>query len=184
MHTIYLIDGYNLLYALGVLHERMEPRGLEKARLRLVGLLHGAYGEESSAVTVVFDAAHPPPGAPAELDYEGLHVRFAVGQPAADDLIEQLISQAAVPKQLTVISDDHRIQQAARRRHCTVQGCQDFLDWLDRHRRQRPRQALETPEKQESLSPQETARWLAAFGDLDEDPNMKDVFDPFGFRDE
>ena len=183
MPAAYLIDGYNLLFAMGVQHQHMGPRGLEKARLRLLGLLHGAHGEESSAVTVVFDAAHPPPGAPAEQDYQGLHVQFAVGQPSADDLIEQLIGQAAVPKQLTVVSDDHRLQQAGRRRHCTVQGCQDYLDALDR-RRQRPRQALEMPEKQESLSPRETAHWLVAFGDLEDDPDMKDVFDPFGFRDE
>ena len=33
----YLIDGYNLLYAMGVIHGRLGPAGLEKARLRLLG---------------------------------------------------------------------------------------------------------------------------------------------------
>ena len=61
MSTVFLIDGYNLLHAMGVLHGRVGPTGLQKARLRLLGLLHGAHGEASSAVTVVFDAAHAPP---------------------------------------------------------------------------------------------------------------------------
>ena len=56
----YLIDGYNLLHALGRLQTRT---GLEKARLRLLSRLHTAFGNESVHVTVVFDAAHPPPGA-------------------------------------------------------------------------------------------------------------------------
>jgi predicted RNA-binding protein with PIN domain len=184
MSPVYLIDGYNLLYAMGVLHGRVGPKGLEKARLRLLGLLHGVHGEESSAVTVVFDAAHSPPGARAEQDYHGLHVQFAVGQKQADDLIEVLIGRAAVPKHLTVVSDDHRIQEAARRRHCVVQGCQDYLDWLDHHRQQRRRKGPETPEKQRVISPREAERWLVEFGDLDDDPDMKDVFDPFGFGDQ
>ena len=52
--AIYLIDGYNLLHAMGILHGRTGPTGLEKARLGLLGLLKGAYGDEASAVTVVF----------------------------------------------------------------------------------------------------------------------------------
>ena len=57
MSATYLIDGYNLLYAMGVLGGPVGPHGLEKARLRLLGLLHGSFAEESFTVTVVFDAA-------------------------------------------------------------------------------------------------------------------------------
>src|SRR5262249_16598580 len=110
----YLIDGYNLLYALGVLHDRMGPTGLRKARLRPLGLLRAALGpDEASAVTVVFDAAKAPPGVSAEEDYGGIHVRFAVHQEEADDLIEELIRHDSAPRNLTVVSNDHRIQQAA-----------------------------------------------------------------------
>jgi len=38
----YLIDGFNLLHGIGVLRARVGPQGLEKARLRLLGLLYGA----------------------------------------------------------------------------------------------------------------------------------------------
>jgi uncharacterized protein len=179
MGTTYLIDGYNLLYAMGVLGGRVGPHGLEKARARLLGLLHGAFGEEAAAVTVVFDAAQAPPGLAAEQDYRGVHVVFAKGKQEADDVIEKMIRQASVPKSLQIVSDDHRIQQAARRRKCQVLGCEQFLNWLDGHRQAKKTPAVEQPEKKEGLSQREINRWLAEFGDLDNDPYFRDVFGPY-----
>src|SRR5262245_35231030 len=115
---MYLVDGYNLLHAMGILHGKVGPFGLQKARLGLLGLLHAIYKDQSSAVTVVFDAAHAPPGASEDEDYEGITIRWAVHQESADDLIESLITRCSAPKQLTVVSDDHRIQHAALRRRC------------------------------------------------------------------
>ncbi len=175
---LYLIDGYNLLYAMGVLlPRRTGPHLLEKARQRLLGLLHGACGDGSAAITVVFDAKHPPPGVPAELDYQGIHVTFAVKEGEADELIEQLIRRASVPGRLTVVSDDHRIQQAARRRHCVVQGCGDFLDWLDRQHRPRPAPPPAEDRKPGRVSATETERWLREFADLADEPGWKELFD-------
>jgi uncharacterized protein len=178
--THYLIDGYNLLFAMGVLQARTGPHGLEKARLGLLGLLKGTYGDEAANVTVIFDASHAPPGLVSEQEAGGIHVRFAVGDKEADDVIEERIRHASAPKHLTVVSDDHRIQQAARRRHCVVLGCIDYLEWLERHRRLR-KHAPEAPEKQPSGSSEETKHWVEVFAELDRDPEMKDVFDPFGF---
>src|SRR4051812_44964880 len=103
----YVIDGYNLLHALGILHGRTGPHGLEKARLALLGLLHGALGEQAAEATVVFDAAHAPPGAPAEEGFRGIRVVFAVRHANADDLIEEFIRGHADPRRLQVVSDDH-----------------------------------------------------------------------------
>src|SRR5713226_3992311 len=156
----YLIDGYNLLHAMGVLHGRAGPMGLEKARLGLLGLLKGTYGEEASAVTVVFDAAQALPGAPALVDYQGIQVRFAVHEPEADDLIESLIQHDSAPKHLTVVSDDHRIQQAARHRHCLVLGCGDYLEGLAKSRRARRRQGVDQPAKPAAISEDDAKYWL------------------------
>jgi predicted RNA-binding protein with PIN domain len=172
---MYLIDGYNLLHAMGVLHGRVGPAGLQKARLALLGLLQGVYGDESSTVTVVFDAAHPPPGAPSEEDYHGIQVRFAVREKEADELIESFIRQAPAPRQLTVVSDDHRIQKAARRRNCPVLGCADYLDWLQQHRRARHSEASPAPEKPTS---QDREYWLQEFADLAKDPSWKELAEP------
>src|SRR5258707_1335531 len=102
----YLIDGYNLLHAMGALQGRVGPQGLEKARLRLLGLLRASYEDQASAITVVFDAAGAPPGSKEEQDFQGIQVRFAVHQKEADELIEDLIHHDSVPRQLTVVSDD------------------------------------------------------------------------------
>jgi predicted RNA-binding protein with PIN domain len=178
----YLIDGYNLLYAMGVLRGRVGPRGLQKARLRLLGLLGGTYGGEAGEVTVVFDAAGAQAGAAEEEDYQGIHVHFAVRQEQADDLIEHLIQRHSTPRQLTVVSDDHRIQQAARRRQCTALGCLAYLDELDRRRRQNRQRPHPEGEKAEALSPEETQRWLDEFADLEDDPDLKELFNPYDFE--
>jgi predicted RNA-binding protein with PIN domain len=178
MSATYLIDGYNLLHAMGVLGAgRAGPHGLEKARLRLLGLLHGTFAEDAAAVTVVFDAAGAPPGATAEHEYRGMSVVFALGKQEADDVIEKLIRKSSAPKTLHVVSDDHRIQRAARRRQCVVLGCEAFLQWLDRRRREQRAAATEIPEKREGCSEEEAARWAAEFADVEKDPKLRRAFE-------
>jgi predicted RNA-binding protein with PIN domain len=178
----YLIDGYNLLHAMGVLRGRVGPRGLEKARLRLLGLLRGAMGNDASQATIVFDAASAPAGVGDEQECQGIHVRFAVHHEQADDLIEALIRQTSTPKQLAVVSDDRRVQEAARRRHCRAVGCLDFLEELERARRRHHPKSAKVDEE-EKASPQDMDRWLRAFADLDNEPEMKELFGPFDFGD-
>jgi predicted RNA-binding protein with PIN domain len=180
----FLIDGYNLLYAMGVLHGRLGPMGLEKARLRLLGLLSGAYSAaEAPRVTVVFDAAGAVPGAIEVQEYKGLQVRFAGRHQEADDVIESLIGHDSAPKRLSVISDDHRIQQAARRRQCTVIGCADYLDWLGRHRRERRQPPPAPGAKPDHVSEAEARHWLHEFADLEQDPDLKELFEMDRFED-
>src|SRR5438552_2876983 len=130
MSATYLIDGYNLIHAMGLLPPRVGPGGLEKARLALLGLLKGSFGGEASAVTVVFDGSRAPPGTDVAQTYHGIRVQYAQGEQEADDLIEDFLRHAGAPKSLTVVSDDHRLQTAARRRHASVLPCGDFLDFL------------------------------------------------------
>src|ERR1700722_13639673 len=149
MSATYIIDGYNLLHAMGILGGRAGPHGLEKARANLLGLLHGALGEDAEAVTVVFDAAKSLPGISREQEFKGIHVLYAKAKQEADDVIEQLIRQASAPKTLNIVSDDHRLQQAAQRRGCQVRGCEEFLAWLDKHRQMKNRQKAELPVKRD-----------------------------------
>jgi uncharacterized protein len=175
MSATYVIDGYNLLHAMGILGSRVGPGGLEKARSRLLGLLAGTFEAKSAAITVVFDAARALPGGTPEIEVRGLHVVFAVGEQEADDVIERLIRQASAPKSLHVVSDDRRVQRAARRRHGVALGCEQFLQRLDKMRR---RQAPAPPsDKQEGLSEEETRSWLQEFGDVERDPALKRAFE-------
>src|SRR6266852_850781 len=105
----YLIDGYNLLHAMGLLRPKnTAPKALENARFDLLDRLCAFFGDGASNLTVIFDAERVPRRGQAALDYRGLHVQFALRQ-EADDLIEALIQSEASPKTLTVVSDDHRI---------------------------------------------------------------------------
>jgi hypothetical protein len=95
----YLIDGYNLLHAMGLLSGKVGPHGLEKARLDLMDRLCETHGDSAAAVTVVFDAAKAPPGADAETEYRGIHIRYALDG-EADDVIETLIQHEPAPRRL------------------------------------------------------------------------------------
>jgi predicted RNA-binding protein with PIN domain len=177
----YLIDGYNLLHAMGLLNGKVGPHGLEKARLALLGRLCGDHGDDTNAVTVVFDASGAAPGAAAEEEYRGLHIRYALDG-EADEVIETLIQRESTPRQLMVVSDDHRIQQAGRRRHCPVRGCLDYLEEMERRRRVKPTQP-ETSVKPEHVSSAETEQWLREFADLVDDPKWREALGPT-FHDE
>jgi predicted RNA-binding protein with PIN domain len=175
----YLIDGYNLLHAIGLLHGKVGPHGLEKARLALLGHLLGSHGPDVAAVTVVFDASGAPPGAAAEENYQGIHICYALDG-EADDLIEGLLQRDAAPRQLTVISDDRRVQQAARRRRCPVLGCLDYLDQMEHLRRSKATSA-EAPAKPEGVSGEEAQYWLREFADLADDPKVREVLGSGGW---
>jgi hypothetical protein len=172
----YLIDGYNLLHALGVLHGQKGPKVLERARQRLLNLLRGHFGERSGDVTLVFDAAQAPADAIEAQDYHGLHVRFAVHQHQADDLIEELIRKESAPGRLTVVSDDRRLQQAGKRRRCGVQGCGEFLDLIVK-----PDRKTKAPPAKPDAPAKDRDHWLKEFADLEKDPNFKELFEPFDF---
>jgi hypothetical protein len=128
---------------------------------------------------VIFDASGAPPGAAREDEYQGIHICYALDG-EADDLIEDLIRRDAAPRQLTIVSDDHRIQQAARRRRCPVLGCLDYLDEMERLRQQKPPSESVKPEK---VADGETQHWLREFADLADDPKLRDALGP-DFRDE
>jgi len=178
----YLIDGYNLLHAMGLVHSRTAPTALRKARLGLLGLLSSAFGDEASSVTVIFDAARAPRGVPSEEDYHGVHVRYAIHQAQADDLIEALIREASAPRRLTVVSNDRRIQKAAERRQCQAMPCGEFLDELERRRRKPDQKAAVKSKEPERPFDEEKEHWLKEFAELENDPALRELSDPQEWR--
>jgi hypothetical protein len=167
----YLIDGYNLLHATGDLVGRTgRPHGLEKARLALLGRLIALHGDDVGCVTVVFDARNAPPGSESQHDYKGVHILYALCE-EADDLIETLIRQESSPRQLTIVSDDHRLKDAARRGHCASVGCLDYLEQVGRPTP--TKHVAEGSAKPQTLSAEETQSWLTEFADLADDPKLK-----------
>jgi predicted RNA-binding protein with PIN domain len=157
----YLIDGYNLLHKLGLLPHEHGPRGLAHARQRLLDRLADAAHHHTGDVTVVFDGRGAREGLPDREDYRGLHIRYA-HEDTADGLIEELLHGESAPRGLTVVSDDRRIREAARRRGCPTLDCLDVFDTLSRAAQPPSAPEAERPER---LSPEETQRWLQEFGE-------------------
>lgn len=112
-----LIDGYNLLHATDLFGTGRSAGTLQGSREALLGYLANTLSaSERRTTTIVFDAAGAPPGLPKLVHHEHLTVRYARGYADADALLEEMIEDHRAPRGLLVVSSDHRVQRAARRR--------------------------------------------------------------------
>lgn len=112
-----LIDGYNLLHATDLFGTGKAAGTLQGSREALLAYLaHALSASERRSTTIVFDAAGAPPGLPKTVHHDHLTVRYAREYADADALVEELIERHREPRGLLVVSADHRIQRAARRR--------------------------------------------------------------------
>ncbi len=163
-----LIDGYNLLYVAGIAARGFGMGALARSRLGVLRFLVESLDPlELARTTVVFDARGAPPGLPRTLGYHGITVRFASRNQSADELIEELIRADTAPRQLTVVSSDHQVQRAARRRHARAVDSDVWHDEVLRRNRCQitPHQPPTKPAT--PLMPEEVARWLEQFGGED-----------------
>lgn len=163
-----LIDGYNLLHAAGLARRRYGPGDLERSRHELLRLIAGQMSDEQRrCTTFVFDAKDPPPDADRIGTHAEMIVLYAAQDEEADDLIERLIVQHAAPRNLVVVSSDHRLHRAARRRKSSPIDSDAFLDECARrvYCRKTPRSEPEIKPGSET-SPAEIAEWLSIF-DID-----------------
>jgi uncharacterized protein len=161
-----VIDGYNLLHASGILPRGIGPGTLQRARGALLNfLVESLEPDELAKTVVVFDARAAPVGRPRLVNHRGLQVHFAPNPGDADALIEKLISENHSPRKLLVVSSDHRLQRAAKRRRAQAIDSDRWYGEVIRRRMGRGREAAEEPAKPTGpLSEHEVARWLSQFG--------------------
>jgi len=153
-----IIDGYNLLHAIGLASRKSDATGLARARTRLLDWL--ADRGAGHTLLVVFDGT-----ARTKADSRGEHrgVRWQFSTDGtADELIEELIRAENRPAKRTVVSNDRQVQDAARSRGCVVLTCEEFTDAMIAEPR---RTAAPTKERSPTPTPTEaeTAAWLEAF---------------------
>ncbi len=178
-----LIDGYNLMYAVGLLGRKLGPGGFRKVRQRFLNDLAAALDPvEAHQTTVVFDAAAPPDHVPREARHKGLTVLFAVDDESADERIEWLIAHDSAPKTLTVVSSDHRLRAAASRRKARAVTADAFWTELEDRRRRRPSEVPPLPSaeevaRQQGLPPEESEFWLRAFADVADAPETRQALE-------
>jgi predicted RNA-binding protein with PIN domain len=161
-----LIDGYNLLHVSGILGPERGPGGLQASRLAMLNFLAASIDpEELPRTIVVFDAGDPPWGMPQQMEHRGIDVRFAAKYESADELIEELIQAESAPRRLVVVSSDHRIQRAARRRKAKAIDSDIWYADLTRARRQRQESAADVPARPAvPLLEEDVNYWLRQFG--------------------
>jgi hypothetical protein len=161
-----LIDGYNLLNAAGILARGRGPGSLERARQALLNtLVESLPEEEVQRTTVVFDASESPWGVAKQSNHRGIQVRFAAKDDDADTVIEELIKADSAPKRLTVVSSDHRIQRAAKRRKATAVDADQWFADLLRKRAERSRSSQNSENKPAGpLSVAEVQNWMKELG--------------------
>jgi hypothetical protein len=127
-----IIDGYNLMHAVGLARRTYAPGQLQRCRTQLLRLLasHLA-GPERERTTIVFDAGEAPPDLPREMTAAGMRVCFASPGKEADDTIEELIAAHSSPRQIRLVSSDHRLQRSARRRRGEFVDSEDSASELE-----------------------------------------------------
>ena len=175
MADTYIIDGYNLIHALGMIQKNMEAGGLERSRRMLLAFLAKAFGPDCPRVTVVFDAKQAPPRVSRQQVSHGLTVHFAPKDQSADDWIETLIEQHAEPRSLVVVSNDVRLQTAAQRAGARGWSHEGLLDFVEK--RTVPDATPPGEVRSHDLTPEEKQRWLQEFKDLENDPELKEFFE-------
>ncbi|MFG0294660.1 MAG: NYN domain-containing protein [Maioricimonas sp. JB045] len=172
-----LIDGYNLMHAVGLARRRYGPGDLERSRDRLLKWLsRNLRDSERLRTTVVFDAKDAPVAGNLDLHFRDMTIRFAGKEAEADDLIEALIEYHSAPKRLIVVSGDRRLQRAARRRRAIAIDSERFHAELMLRAEdidQGPRQP--DPKRDAAISDSEMAAWLATFEDVHPDEIQREV---------
>jgi uncharacterized protein len=149
--VIFLIDGYNLMHAVGLARKGLPAGALARARTEFLDWLAGAAEKRGTTMRVIFDAPCATSGSP-ESDHRGVLVRFACGR-TADDEIEELLAAERRPAGLTVVSNDSRLREAARRRGSAFQSCEEFIDWsLETGQEPRKPRRVAEPEKPEPVA--------------------------------
>lgn len=164
-----IIDGYNLLYVTGIVGDVSGQGGtFQRSREALLNFLAASLPEaELSHTTIVFDATDAPPGLPRTTTHRGMTVRYASDYSDADALIEQLIRDHHVPKSLLVVSSDHRVQRAARRRRAAFMDSDRWYAELWQQRLATERAAGHEGHDKPviRLTPAEIEYWVKKFSD-------------------
>ena len=178
-----LIDGYNLLFTVGLPRGAGGPRQLEEARFSLLDfLVLKLLPKEVAVTTIVFDAKQSRGDDGSRFDHRGITVRFAYEQEEADDLLEILIAADPHPDRLLVVTSDRRVQTAAMRRNAEVIGSEAWLEQLqsrvDAGTSEVSVQKSRDDPRQHQPDSDETQRWLDEFREAEQknvgDARLKD----------
>jgi uncharacterized protein len=151
---MYLVDGHNLIPKIP---------GLSLAdiddEMRLAEWLQMFCQRQGQEVEVFFDQA--PPGSAPKRRWGRLTMHFVRQGTLADSAIETRLGQLGkAARNVTVVSSDRRVQQAARNVHASVMASEDFAANLIRPG---PEKKKVSRDEGPSLTADEVSEWEALF---------------------
>ncbi len=162
-----IVDGYNLLFAIAELPERVSEEALERARGRLLARLANLGQHRGEKVVVVFDCRRPGPRRVEAVG--GVEVVFAGPRRSADDEIRAMVANSTAPRHILVVTSDRELAEACRKLGARVTGVRGFYSRLVRLSDTLEAEAEEWRQKTRAPSAAEIAKWLRVFGDGAED---------------
>ena len=153
----FLIDGYNLLWAVQKNGDGMEA--IEDIMLcRILGRYLDLVGQRAE---IIFDGTGPPEKHAFD-NIKGLEVFFSGPHRDADTVIEDKIRSDSAPRRLVVVSSDNKIRKAAHTRKAASVKSEIF--WQDVYKAiSRRQKESEPPGKRGGISEGETEHWLRVF---------------------
>ncbi|GIK26945.1 MAG: NYN domain-containing protein [Chloroflexi bacterium] len=151
----YLIDGHNLI-------GQMPDIDLDDPNdeALLVQRLNGWASRTQHKIWVVFDNGLP--GGPSRMSSGRVKVLFAPHDTSADSVIRKRVPSLNPPRSWTVISDDHAVQNVARKHKIAVIRSTDFVKMLEAPPPPAKPSAEEDPNLR--LSRDEVDFWMDEFG--------------------
>lgn len=164
-----LVDGYNLMYAVGAIqHGATEPKALQRGRERVIGMIAQRMSHElRKRVWIVFDSELAPKDLPDLWLKDGVYIAFSRGWNSADEMLQAILAEHHSPKQLVVISSDHAVQRKALSRNARCfdsDGWTDAIDALSSGQASKQDDEHEDAVRPDNVSPSERDRWLREFG--------------------
>ncbi len=162
---LFLIDGYNLWWNTGEFGPDNDDGTLQGARDSLTNWLITTLPANLRKKTIlVFDAKNPPPNRGFLFDRSGITIHFAVGYPDADTLMEEYIRIHDAPRNLTVVTSDHRIQRAAKRKRATAMDADRWARHIQHQFQATDGKQTNKAKPNPSLSDHEVIGWMKGFG--------------------
>lgn len=153
----YLIDGYNLLWAIKKNDEHFEP--VEDADM--CEMLDRFLRQIGDTGEVVFDGVGPPDKGPFK-GLPQLRVLFSGVGVEADTVIEDKLAASLSPKKLQVVSNDRRVRSASQKSKAVTWSSETFWQRVE-SQLNRKRPAPEPPGKRAGINDTETKAWLQMF---------------------
>lgn len=127
-----IIDGYNLMHAMGIAKTRYAPGELERCRRRMQRqLLQVLDDAVLLQATVVYDAFESLSDDQRILKDGPLMIQFAPQGKCADSEIEHILKSHSVPKRVIVVSSDHRLHKAAHARKASAVDSDEFWSTVE-----------------------------------------------------